>query len=134
MSEISREEFDMLAKDILDIKNDINLIKANTHANANILSMVHYDSIKDIVMKIADSERLCKALIICKNPITAKELCDSLGVKPPNIRRDVLDRLVGASLLTVCDERGRKLYQRVGFLDFIGFDRIAMTKYPDLRK
>lgn len=134
MSDVSREEFNKLASDITLIKNDVNLIKAHTQLNANILSLVHSSDLKDIVFGIANSERLCKTLMICKNPSTAKELCEVLGVKPQNIRRDVLDKLISGSLLTVCDIKSRsESYLRVAYLDLIGFDKLAVQKYPNLR-
>lgn len=131
---MTNEELDKLAADITLIKNDVNIIKAHTQLNANILSLVHSNDLKDIVFNIANSQRLCKALIICKNPSTAKELCEALGVKQPNIRRDVLDRLLGGALLTICDIKGRsESYLRVAYLDLIGFEKLAIAKYPDLR-
>ncbi len=71
--------------------------------------------------------------LICKNRTTASDLCKALSIKPQNIRRDVLDKLINNSLLTVCDEGKINTYIRVGYLDLIGFDKLAINKYPNLR-
>lgn len=134
MSEITREEFQKVVNDLILVKNDVNTIKANTQINANLLSLLHSDDISTIVFNIADSERLCKALMICKKPTSAKELCESLGVKKQNIRKLVIDKLVEGSLLTVGETQGRSdLYVRVAYLDLINFDKLATRKYPDLK-
>ncbi len=135
MNEIAREEFQKVVSDLVLVKNDVNIIKANTQINANLLSLLHSDDISAIVFNIANSPRLCKALMICKNPTSAKELCKRLGVLPPNIRKQVINKLVDSSLLTVGETRGNSdLYVRVAYLDLINFDRLAKKKYPDLKE
>lgn len=85
------------------------------------------------MFSIANTERLCKTLIICKTPTSAKKLCDALGVKQPNIQRDVISKLID-SLLTKCDVSGRSIaYKRASYLDTIGFDKKAVDKYPNLK-
>lgn len=134
MSEITKQEFQKLSDDLVQVKNNVNTIKANTQLTASLLSLSNSSNITDYVFSISDSERLCKALIICKNPTTAKELCDALGIKQPNIRRYVLDKLLD-SLLTVCDENSKRVtYKRVAYLDMIGFDKKAAGKYPSLKE
>jgi len=134
MSDISREEFQKLASDIVQVKNDVNIIKANTQMNANLLSLLHSDDITAIVFSIANSERLCKALMICKKPTSAMELCRALQIKRQNIRKLVIDRLIEGSLLTVGETQGRRtFYVRVPFLDLINFDRLAVKKYPNIQ-
>lgn len=133
MVEITREEFEKLAADLVLVKNDVNTIKANTQLTASIMSLLNSSHITAYVFNIANSERLCKALIICKKPTTAKELCDALEVKQPNIRRDVLSKLLD-SLLTVCDGPANRItYKRASYLDAIGFDKKAVSKYPNLK-
>ncbi len=135
MSEISKENFQKLTEDLIQVKNDVNTIKANTQLNANILSLIHSSDIIDVVFDVANSERLCKALIVCKKPTTAKELCDALSIKQPNIRRDVLSKLLDKSLLILHDDKARReSYLRVGYLDLIGFDKLAVKKYPNLKE
>lgn len=130
--EISREEFDKLVSDVILIKNDVNTIMANTQISANISSLVNYDKIKDIVFKTANNSRLCKALIICKTPTSSGELANQLGIKPQNINRDIVNKL--KSLLTRIDDRKNIYYQRVQYLDLIGFDELAIKSYPELEK
>lgn len=133
MDTITREEFNEISEDLKKIKNDLNTVKANTQISANLLSMLHGNDIADIVFSIANTERLCKALICCSEPRTAKQLCEVLGVKAPNIRKQVIDKLVSASLLTVVDTKGRsETYQRALFLNMINFDRLARKKYPEI--
>ena len=133
MDTITREEFNEISEDLKKIKNDLNTVKANTQISANLLSILHGDDIADIVFTIANTERLCKALIYCSEPRTAKQLCEVLGVKAPNIRKQVIDQLVSASLLTVVDTKGRsETYQRALFLNMINFDRLARKKYPEI--
>lgn len=133
MDTITREEFNEISEDLKKIKNDLNTVKANTQISANLLSILHGDDIADIVFTIANTERLCKALIYCSEPRTAKQLCEVLGVKAPNIRKQVIDKLVSASLLTVVDTKGRsETYQRALFLNMINFDRLARKKYPEI--
>ena len=133
MDTITREEFNEISEDLKKIKNDLNTVKANTQISANLLSMLHGNDIADIVFSIANTERLCKALIYCSEPRTAKQLCEVLGVKAPNIRKQVIDKLVSASLLTVVDTKGRsETYQRALFLNMINFDRLARKKYPEI--
>ena len=135
MNNISRDEFQKVVNDLMLIKNDVNTIKANTQINANLLSLLHSDDISTIVFKVANTVRLCKALMICKNPTTAKELCETLSVKAPNIRKQVIDKLVDGSLLTVGETKGRsELYVRVAYLDLINFDKLAEKKYPELKE
>ena len=123
-----------MADDITKIKNDLNVVKANTQISANLLSLLHGNDILDIVFSIANSEKLCHALLICKEPKTAKDLCDALSIKPPNIRKQIIDKLVNASLLTVVDKRGQsEKYQRAMFLDTVGFDKKAVVKFPNLK-
>ena len=133
MDTITREEFNEISEDLKKIKNDLNTVKANTQISANLLSMLHGNDIADIVFSIANTERLCKALIYCSEPRTAKQLCEVLGVKAPNIRKQVIDKLVSASLLTVVDTKGRsETYQRALFLNMINFDGLARKKYPEI--
>ena len=133
MDTITREEFNDISEDLKKIKNDLNIVKANTQISANLLSILHGDDIADIVFSIANTERLCKALIYCSEPRTAKQLCDILSVKPPNIRKQVIDKLVSTSLLTVVDTRGRsETYQRALFLNMINFEKLALKKYPNI--
>ena len=135
MSDLITEKVDILTDDIKKIKNDLNIVKANTQVSANLLSLLHGDNILEMVFATAKSEKLCKALVICKEPNTAKDLCDKLGIKAPNIRKQVIDKLIEASLLTVADKKGqREVYRRAFFLDMIGFDQAAFRKYPDLRE
>ena len=118
MDTITREEFNEISEDLKKIKNDLNTVKANTQISANLLSMLHGNDIADIVFSIAN---------------TAKQLCEVLGVKAPNIRKQVIDKLVSASLLTVVDTKGRsETYQRALFLNMINFDRLARKKYPEI--
>ena len=133
MEDITREEFQKLSEDIVQVKNDVNTIKANTQLTASILSLLNSNDIITYVFSIARTERLCKALIICKTPTSAKELCDALGVKQSNIQRDVISKLID-SLLTKCDVPGRStVYKRASYLDAIGFDKKAMVMYPSLK-
>ncbi len=134
MSEITREEFQKVVNDLVLVKNDVNTIKANTQINANLLSLLHSDDITAIVFSIANTPRLCKALIMCKRPTSAKELCEGLGIKRPNIRKQVIDKLVEGSLLTIGETQGRsELYVRVAYLGLINFDKLAERKYPELK-
>ncbi len=133
MEAITREEYNAIAEDLKKIKNDLNTVKANTQISANLLSILHGNDIADIVFTIANTERLCKALIYCSEPRTAKQLCDFLGVKPPNIRKLVIDKLVSNSLLTIADTKGRsETYRRAIFLDMINFEKLAKNKYPNI--
>ena len=133
MDTVTREEFNEIAVDLKKIKNDLNTVKANTQISANLLSIIHGDDIADIVFTIANTERLCKALVYCSEPRTAKQLCEVLGVKAPNIRKQVIDKLLSASLLTVVDIKGRsETYQRALFLNMINFDRLARKKYSEM--
>lgn len=135
MSDSINEKINILSDDIKKIKNDLNIVKANTQVSANLLSLLHGDNILEMVFATAKNEKLCKALIICKEPNTAKELCDKLRIKAPNIRKQVIDKLIDASLLTVADKKGqREVYRRAFFLDMIGFDQAALKKYPNLRE
>ena len=134
MGEITREEFQKLSDDLVLVKNDVNTIKANTQINANLLSLLHSDDISAIVFNIASNERLCKALMICSKPTSAKELCESLDIKKQNIRKQILDKLIDGSLLTIAETKGRSdLYMRVAYLDLINFDKQAIKKYPALK-
>lgn len=133
METITREEFNAIAEDLKKIKNDLNTVKANTQISANLLSILHGNDIADIVFTIANTERLCKALIYCSEPRTAKQLCDFLGVKAPNIRKLVIDKLVSNSLLTIADTKGRsETYRRAIFLDMINFEKLAKNKYLNI--
>lgn len=133
MAGVSREEFQKLSDDVIQVKNDVNTIKVNTQLTASILSLLNNGNITDYVFTIASNERLCKALIICKKPTSAKDISDALGIKPQNFRRDVLNKL-GESLLRVCDERGGRItYVRAEYLDTIGFDKKAIAQYPGLK-
>ena len=133
MDTITREEFNEISEDLKKIKNDLNTVKANTQISANLLSILHGNDIADIVFSIANTERLCKALIYCSKPRTAKQLCEVLGVKASNIRKLVIDKLVSASLLTVVDTKGRsETYQRALFLNMINFDRLARNRYSEI--
>lgn len=133
MDTITREEFNEISEDLKKIKNDLNTVKANTQISANLLSILHGNDIADIVFSIANTERLCKALIYCSEPRTAKQLCEVLGVKASNIRKLVIDKLVSASLLTVVDTKGRsETYQRALFLNMINFDRLARNRYSEI--
>lgn len=133
MDTITREEFNEISEDLKKIKNDLNTVKANTQISANLLSILHGNDIADIVFSIANTERLCKALIYCSEPRTAKQLCEVLGVKASNIRKLVIDKLVSASLITVVDIKGRsETYQRALFLNMINFDRLARNRYSEI--
>lgn len=133
MGEITRGEFQKLSEDLIQVKNDVNTIKANTQLTASVLSLLNSNDILNYVFSIANTERLCKVLIICKTPTTAKELCDTLGVKRQNIQRDVISKL-SDSLLTKCDVPGRSIaYKRASYLDTIGFDKKATDIYPSLK-
>ena len=98
MTDITREEFQKLADDIIQVKNDVNTIKANTQLTASVLSLLNSSDIIDYVFQIAKNERLCKALILCKKPKTAQVLSDSLGIKNQNFLRDIYNKL-GDSIL-----------------------------------
>ncbi len=134
MESITRQEFNDMAEDLKKIKNDLNTVKANTQISANLLSILHSNDIADIVFSIANTEKLCLALIFCIEPRTAKDLCEKISIKPSNIRKQVIDKLVAASLLTVVDKKGQsESYRRAYFLDMIGFDSLALKKYPQFK-
>lgn len=131
---MDNSDISKMAEDIAKIKNDLNVVKANTQISANLLSLLHGDDINDIIFSIATSEKLCYALMFCKEPKTAKELCDKLSIKPSNIRKQIIDKLVNASLLTVVDKKGQsEKYLRAMFLDTVGFDKKAIIKFPNLK-
>ena len=133
MADITREEFQKLADDLIQVKNDVNTIKTNTQLTASILSLLNSQNISDYVFNIAKNERLCKALILCREPKTAKELSDKLQIKNQNFSRDIYNRL-GDSLLRRRDNgNGRITYIRAEYLDTIGFDRRAADIYPNLK-
>jgi len=133
MAEITREEFQKLSDDLLQVKNDVNTIKTNTQLTASILSLLNNGNITDYVFSIASSERLCKALIICKKPQTAKSLCAALEIKQQNFLRDIYRKL-GEALLRRQDEGGGRItYIRTEVLEIIGFDKKAIEKYPNLK-
>jgi len=135
MSETINEKVEQLSDDIKKIKNDLNIVKANTQVSANLLSILHGDNILEMVFVTAKNEKLCKALILCKEPKTAKDLCENLGIKASNIRKQIIDNLIDASLLTVADKKGqREVYRRALYLDMIGFDQAAVKKYPNLKE
>ena len=134
MADITREEFQKLADDLIQEKNDVNTIKANTQLTASILSLLNSRDIIDYVFNVAKTERLCKALILCKESKTAKVLSDALEIKQQNFLRDIYNKL-GDSLLRRRDEgNGRITYIRAEYLDTIGFDKIAANKYPNLKE
>lgn len=56
MPGITREEFQRLADDLIQVKNDVNTIKANTQLTASILSMLYSRDIIDYVFKVAKTE------------------------------------------------------------------------------
>lgn len=127
-------DLEKMADDIAKIKNDLNIVKANTQINANLLSLLHSNDIIDIIFKSANNEKLCCTLLVCKEPKTAKELCEVLSVKPSNIRKQIIDKLVAASLLTIADKKGQsERYQRAAYLDIVGFDNKVIQKYPTLK-
>lgn len=133
MIDITREEFQKLSDDLIQVKNDVNTIKVNTQLTASILSLLYSGNIADYVFNIASTERLCKALIICKKPLSSKEISDAIGIKQQNFRRDILNKL-GESLLRPRDEgKGRITYIRAEYLDTIGFDKMAVSKHPNLK-
>jgi len=135
MGEISREEFQKLVDDIVQVKNDVNTIKANTQINANLLSLLHGDDISTIVFSIANNKRLCKALICCRSPRNLQELAELLDIKKQNVHKQVIDKLIDGSLLTIAETKGRSTYYvRVPYLDLIGFDKQAIKKYPELKE
>lgn len=128
--EISRDEFDKLICDIKQIKNDINVIMANTQVDATISSLVHSDKVRDIIFSIAKNQRFCQALMICKTEITPKELAIKLEIDPKHVNRDIIKPL--EQFLTKRDD-GRNVYiKRISILDFIGFDTLAVKKYLEL--
>ena len=134
MADITREEFQKLADDLIQVKNDVNTIKANTQLTESILSLLNSRDIIDYVFNVAKTERLCKALILCKESKTAKVLSDALEIKQQNFLRDIYNKL-GDSLLRRRDEgNGRITYIRTEYLDTIGFDKIAANKYPNLKE
>lgn len=129
----STDELKILKEDLKLVKNDVNVIKSNTQISANLLSLIHGNDIKDIVFTIVNNERLCKALLLCGNPMTAKELCNELNIKASNIRKQIIDKLIDASFLIVVDKIGQsETYKRAGFLDMIGFEKLAKSKYPNI--
>lgn len=133
MAEITREEFQKLSDDLIQVKNDVNTIKANTQLTASVLSILNNGNITDYVFNIAVNERLCKALIICREPKTAKALSEALEIKSQNFLRDIYNKL-GESLLRRRDEGGGRItYIRAEYLDTIGFDKKAIAKYPNLK-
>lgn len=133
METITREEFNEISNDLKKIKNDLNTVKANTQISANLLSILHGNDIADIVFSIANTERLCKALVYCSEPRTAKQMCEALNVQAPNIRKLVINKLVSTSLLTIVDTKGRsETYRRAMFLDMINFEKLAKDKYPSI--
>lgn len=135
MSGTINEKVEQLSDDIIKIKNDLNIVKANTQVSANLLSILHGDNILEMVFVTAKNEKLCKTLVLCKEPKTAKDLCENLGIKAPNIRKQIIDKLIDASLLTVADKKGqREVYRRALYLDMIGFDQAAVKKYPNLKE
>ena len=135
MSVPINEKVEQLSDDIIKIKNDLNIVKANTQVSANLLSILHGDRILEMVFVTAKNDKLCKALILCKEPKTAKDLCENLGIKPSNIRKQIIDKLIDASLLTVADKKGQsEVYRRELYLDMIGFDQAAIKKYPNLKE
>ena len=122
-----------MAEDIMKIKNDLSIVKANTQISANLLSIIHGGDIVDIVLSVAHNEKLCQALMFCNEPRTAKELCEKLSIKPSNIRKQIIDKLLDASFLTVVDKKGQsECYRRAMFIDMIGFDKVAIKKYPQI--
>ena len=133
MTEITREEFQKLSDDLVQVKNDVNTIKSNTQLTASILSLLNNGNITDYVFSIASNERLCKVLIICRRPLAAKEICEAVGIKQQNFRRDILNKL-GDSLLRPRDEGNNRIrYIRAEYLNTIGFDNKAAAKYPGLK-
>lgn len=133
MAEITKEEFQKFADDLIQVKNDVNTIKVNTELSASILSITHSADIRDQVFRIAHNQRLCKTLVICKEPKTAVSICEELGIFPQNFLRDIYRKL-GESLLRRRDEGGGNItYVRAEYLDTIGFDKEATEKYPDIK-
>ena len=135
MAESINVKVEQLSDDIKKIKNDLNIVKANTQVSANLLSLLHGDNILEMVFVTAKNEKLCKALVLCKEPKSAKDLCEKLGIQAPNIRKQIIDKLIDTSLLTVADKKGqREVYRRALYLDMIGFDQAAIKKYPSLKE
>ena len=135
MAESINEKVEHLSDDIKKIKNDLDIVKANTQVSANLLSLLHGDNVLEMVFVTAKTEKLCKALVLCKEPKSAKDLCGKLGIQPSNIRKQIIDKLIDASLLTVADKKGqREVYRRALYLDMIGFDQAAIKKYPNLKE
>ena len=129
MPGITREEFQRLANDLIQVKNDVNTIKANTQLTASILSLLNNRDIIDYVFNVAKTERLCKALILCKEPQTSKVLSDILKIKQQNFLRDIYNKL-GDSLLRRRDEGNSRItYIRAEYLDTIGFDKLWFYIY-----
>lgn len=54
MGEITREEFQKLSEDLIQVKNDVNTIKANTQLTASILSLLNSNDILTYVFSISN--------------------------------------------------------------------------------
>lgn len=72
MSDLITEKVDILTDDIKKIKNDLNIVKANTQVSANLLSLLHGDNILEMVFATAKSEKLCNIIRINVFKYTAK--------------------------------------------------------------
>lgn len=48
---MGKTEIDKLTEDIAKIKNDLNVVKANTQISANLLSLLHGNDILDIIFQ-----------------------------------------------------------------------------------
>jgi DNA-binding transcriptional ArsR family regulator len=110
--------------DIRDIRDNIERIKADTHAINRIMTLSSSDLIKkELVAVVGGSTYRAAILHLTAEPVTATTLAENLGIDQRNLSR-FLEPLREKGYISMSRAGTQRLYKRVELVDLLGFETI----------
>lgn len=113
-----------VADDLSDIRDNIERIKADTHAISRVMTLANSPTIiKELTNVIGGSIYKAAILHLTAQAVSATSLAQALGIDQRNLSRN-LEPLREKGYVSMLRTGTQRLYKRVELIDLIGFEGI----------
>lgn len=107
-----------------EMDNKLERIKSDTHSLNRVSCIANAPVIRKELWKVVGkSEVRAAILLFTKEEISFQDLCKAIGIKPPNLSRELKPFLSNKGFIAELKKGRNKYYQRSEQVDLIGFEK-----------
>ena len=114
---------DVLEK-LEEMDNKLERIKSDTHSLNRVSCIANATVIKEELWKVVGRSEVKAAILsLTKDEISFQDLVQALGIKGPNLSREIKPFLGNKGFIAELKRKKNKYYQRSEQVDLIGFEK-----------